>query len=490
MWKFANPIKHPIPETSWPTTTEAANSLLFQPIKVGSLELSSRTWVPAMVPWRATEDGFVTRDNLDWYRRFAEGKPGALVVEATGIRDVPSGPLLRISHDRFLPGLRQLVNAVREASDGHTKLFVQIIDFLSVKRRPDPGKYFQRFLTITQRHRQAIAEATQQSSWIAEDEEKIRAFLSQAPETIVARVLNERELESLRLGYRERVTDTHLPHIQELPQVLPKIFAEAARRARSAGFDGVELHYAHAYTMAGFLSALNDRHDGYGGPRENRVRLPLEVYRAVRDAVGDDHAIGTRFLGDEVIAGGNRIDDAMYFGVEFAKAGMDYLSISKGGKFEDAEQPKVGHAVYPYTGQSGYECMPTILSDERGPFGRSVPLVSSIKDAVNAAGLNTPIVATGGITTFEQAEKILQRGQADIAGLARQALADPDWFIKVKLGRGDDIRRCTYTNYCEALDQVHRQVTCKLWDRKELDEAGISLAADGRRRLLAPKWKA
>jgi dimethylglycine catabolism A len=490
MWKFANPIKHPIPETNWPTTEEAANSLLFQPIKIGSLELTSRTWVPAMVPWRATEDGFVTQDNLDWYRRFAEGRPGAIVVEATGIRDIPSGPLLRISHDRFLPGLRQLVETVRAASAGHTKLFIQIIDFLAVKRRPDRAKYFQRFIEITEHHRQMIAEIIGDSNWIGESEASIRAFLANAPDAVIDRVLNERELESLRFGYRERVTDTHLPHVRELPQVLPAIFADAARRARAAGFDGVELHYAHAYTMAGFLSALNDRDDEYGGPRENRVRLPLEVYRSVRQAVGDDYVVGTRFLGDEVIAGGNRIDDAVYFGVEFARAGMDYLSISKGGKFEDAEQPKVGQAVYPYTGQSGYECMPTTLSDERGPFGRSVPLVARIKHAVNAAGFITPVVATGGITTFDQAESILQSGEADIAGLARQALADPDWLIKVKLGRGDEIRRCTYTNYCEALDQAHRQVTCKLWDRKELDEVGITLAEDGRRRLLAPEWKA
>jgi dimethylglycine catabolism A len=470
MWKFANPIKHQIPDTRWPSEAEAANSLLFQPIEIGPLTLESRTWVPAMVPWRATEDGFVTPDNLDWYRRFAAGRPGALVVEATGIRDIPSGPLLRISHDRFLPGLRKLVDTVREASAGHTKLFIQIIDFLAVKRRPDRSKYFQRFLEITERHREAIAELTDDQSWISADGTSIRAFLDNAPDAVIDRVLNERELESLRFGYRERVTDLQLPHVRDLPQTLPSIFAGAAQRARAAGFDGVELHYAHAYTMAGFLSAVNNRDDGYGGPRENRVRLPLEVYRSVREAVGDDYVVGVRFLGDEVIAGGNRIDDAVYFGVEFARAGMDYLSISKGGKFEDAEQPKIGQAVYPYTGQSGYECMPTTLSDERGPFGRSVPLVARIKHAVNAAGFTTPIVATGGITTFEQAESILQRGEADIAGLARQALADPDWFIKVKLGRGDEIRRCTYTNYCEALDQAHRQVTCKLWDRKELDE--------------------
>ena len=102
MWKFANPIKHPIPETRWPTLEEAKRSRLFQPIEIGSITLDNRTWVPAMVPWRATEDGFVTQDNLDWYRRFAQGQPAALVVEATGVRDIPSGPLLRIGDDSLL----------------------------------------------------------------------------------------------------------------------------------------------------------------------------------------------------------------------------------------------------------------------------------------------------------------------------------------------------------------------------------------------------
>jgi 2,4-dienoyl-CoA reductase-like NADH-dependent reductase (Old Yellow Enzyme family) len=488
MWKFPNPIKHQLAETTWPTADQASASLLFQPVRFRNLNLASRTWVPAMVPWRATKDGFVTQNNLDWYRRFAEGQPAALVVEATGVRDIPSGPLLRIGHDRFLPGLRQLVETVRDASEGRTKLFVQIIDFLAVKRRPERTKYFQRFLEITNRHRQRLWELTGSSHWTTVVEQAVREFLFNAEDELIEHVLDPRELEALRFGYRERVTDTHLSHIKELPQVLPSIFADAARRAREAGFDGVELHYAHAYTMAGFLSALNNRDDGYGGPRENRVRLPLEVYRAVRKKVSDDYVVGVRFLGDEVIEGGNRIDDAVYFGVEFAKAGFDYLSISKGGKFEDAEQPKIGQAVYPYTGQSGYECMPTTLSDERGPFGRSVPLVAQIKRAVNAAGFATPIVATGGITTFDQAEAILRSGAADIIGMARQALADPDWFRKVRLGRGDEVRRCTYTNYCEALDQAHRQVTCKLWDRKDLNESNIAMAEDGRRRLLPPRW--
>jgi 2,4-dienoyl-CoA reductase-like NADH-dependent reductase (Old Yellow Enzyme family) len=489
MWKFSNPIHHSIPEARWPSAEEASSSLLFQPINLGPLKVESRTWVPAMVPWRATEDGFVTQANLDWYRRFAVGQPAVLVVEATGVRDIASGPLLRIGHDRFLPGLKDLVSTVREASEGHTKLFIQIIDFLSVKRRPDPTKYFQRFLTLTQRHRRLISEITSNAEWLNAEEARLREFLANAGDEVIEQVLDERELESLRFGYRERVTDTALEHVRVLPQVLPGIFADAAARAREAGFDGVELHYAHAYTMAGFLSALNTRNDGYGGPRENRVRLPLEVYEAVRNRVGRDYVVGTRFLADEVIEGGNRVSDAAYFGVEFARAGFDFLSISKGGKFEDAQQPKIGQAVYPYTGKSGYECMPTTLSDERGPFGRTVPLVAQIKYEVNRAGFRTPVVATGGITTFEQAEEILKRGEADIVGLARQALADPDWFLKVKLGFGDQIRRCTYTNYCEALDQAHKQVTCKLWDRRNLDEPGLAFAEDGRRRLEPPDWK-
>jgi 2,4-dienoyl-CoA reductase-like NADH-dependent reductase (Old Yellow Enzyme family) len=442
-----------------------------------------------MVPWRATEDGFVTQQNLDWYRRFADGRPGVLVVEATGVRDIPSGPLLRIGDDRFIPGLRKLVEAVKEASDGETLLFIQIIDFLAVKRRPEKTKYFQRFLQVGQSHREALAEATVQNHWLTADEAEVCKFLETAPEELLERVLSPQELEALNFGYRERVTDTHLEHIKRLPQELPPIFAAAASRAREAGFDGVELHYAHAYTMAGFLSRQNNRNDGYGGSLGNRVRLPLEVFRAVKERVGNDYVVGARFLADEVIEGGSRVEDAIYYAREFAREGFDFLSLSKGGKFEDAQQPKVGQAVYPYTGQSGYECMPTVLSDEVGPFGRTVPLVASIKQAVNAAGFQTPIVAAGGISTFEQAEEILRLGQADIAGLARQALADPDWFVKVRVGRGDEVRRCTYTNYCEALDQAHRPVTCKLWDRVDLDEPGIATVDDGRRRLEPPVWR-
>ncbi len=435
-----------------------------------------------MVPWRATEDGFVTDDVLDWYVRFARGRPGAIVVEATGIRDVPSGPLLRIGHDRFVAGLSELVRRVRAASAGHTRLFIQLIDFLTIRRRPPPEKYFGRHLVVTDRHRALLRDR-------AEGDEAIRALLPSLPRAELEATLDARELEALYHGYRERVGDVHLPQVRELPAVLPGLFAAAAARAEAAGFDGVELHYAHAYTMASFLSATNHRSDGWGGTRERRVRLPLDVVRAVRAAVSARFAVGCRILSEECIPGGSTLDDAAWFGVEFANAGIDFLSLSRGGKFEDAKQPAVGWASYPYTGRSGWECMPTVYADAAGPFGRNLAASAHIRAAIRGGGRATPVVVSGGISTFEQAEGALQGGVADVVGAARQSLADPDWFTKVRLGRGAEVRRCEYTNYCEGLDQKHKQVTCKLWDRTALDEPGVRLASIGKRRLVAPPWE-
>jgi dimethylglycine catabolism A len=481
MWRPPERIRHDARPGRWPSAADAAASLLFSPIQVGPVNLAQRTWVPAMVPWRASEDGVVTPDVLDWYECFARGRPGAIVVEATGIREVPSGPLLRIGHDRFLPGLRDLVRVVREASGGETRLFIQIIDFLSIRRRPDPARYFAQFLAITPRHRAMFGRADAQDS-------AVRAWLPGLPREELEKVLDERELEALDFGYRERVTDTHLPQIRDLPTQLPTLFSNAARRAREAGFDGVELHYAHAYTMASFLSRVNSRDDGFGGAPENRVRLPLEVFSRVRAEVGADFALGCRFLADECIDGGSDVNDAVYFGREFARAGMDFLSLSRGGKFDDAKQPKVGGASYPYTGRSGYECMPSYYSDAQGPFGRNLDSTARVRAAIREIGLATPVVATGGIHNFEQADAVLKNGSADIIGFARQALADPDWFRKVASGRGDAVRLCLYTNYCEALDQRHRQVTCELWDRENLDGPDVKLASDGKRRLTPPRW--
>jgi dimethylglycine catabolism A len=481
MWRPPERIRYAAQAGPIPWREEAERSRLFSPLKRGRLNLAQCTWVPAMVPWRATEDGFVSDAVVAWYERFARGRPGAIVVEATGIRDVPSGPLLRIGHDRYIEGLSRLVEAVRRASGGQTRLFIQIIDFLAIRRRPEPAKFFERFLQVTSAHRRAVGEED------ATDAE-VRARLFELGESGWKQALTAREFESLVQGHRERVTDVELPHIRDLPKSLPPLFAAAAQRAETAGFDGVELHYAHAYTMASFLSCTNTREDGYGGALENRLRLPLEAFHAVRDSVRPNFIVGCRFLAEECIEGGNRLDETPAMGVAFATAGMDFVSTSRGGKFEDAARPAVNAAAYPYTGPSGYECMPQFISDARGPFGRNAAPTRAIRDAILAAGLRTPVVCTGGVHNFAMAESWLEEGVCDIVGAARQSLADPDWALKISLGRGAEVRTCEFTNYCEALDQKHKPVTCQLWDKLDLQAGGTLRSPDGKRRLVAPDW--
>jgi len=497
--------RFPLPEVTWPTALESAASRLFAPGRIGPATTRTRTWVPAMVPWRSNEAGEVTPDVLDWYGRFAEGRPGVLVVEATGIRDIPSGPLLRIGTDDTVAGLKRLVETVRHRSGGQTRLLIQLIDFVGIRRRPAPQKFFERFLQLTHAHREGLAELEANPDLLSEHitpEADLRGALlaryTSDPDSVLA-LLEPREVEDLESGHRERITDTHLPHIEELPRVLPGLFANATRRAEAAGFDGAELHYAHAYTMASFLSATNTRGDGYGATLEGRLKLPLEVFQAARAAASPGFALGCRMLSDEVIPAGTHIGEATQIATAFAAAGMDFLSISKGGKFDDARQPKIGAAVYPYTGTSGHECMPTVFIDDpadekaTGPFGRNLPLAKTIRDAVHQAGHKTPIVAAGGINDFYFAEEALKEGACDFVGSARQAIADPDWFRKAEAGEGHLVRRCKLTNYCEALDERHKQVTCQLWDRNfsipdpgGTDTAAIKTSSDGRRRLIAP----
>ncbi len=482
MWKPSERIRYEPSRGHIPDAKEAQAARLFSAVSLGPLRLNHRTWVPAMVPWRSNEDGEVTQDVLDWYARFARGRPGAIVVEATGIRDVPSGPLLRIGDDRYIDGLTKLTRAVREASSGHTRLLIQIIDFLRIRRRPEPKTFFDRHLRLT-------PDLLERAGLAGCDEAIAREALHAMGEAAWKKVLAPDDLNSLLFGARESVNDLHLAHIRSLPEELPALFADAAARARASGFDGVELHYAHAYTMASFLSTTNHRDDGYGGSRQARVRLPLEVYHAVRARVGRDYAVGCRFLAEECIEGGTEVGDSAWYGVEFARAGMDFLSTSRGGKFDDAKQPSIGQAAYPYTGRSGYECMPQYLSDARGPFGRNRSATAAIRRAIREAGLSTPVVCTGGVHNFEMAEAMLTADECDVVGTARQSLADPDWALKTFLGHGESVRLCEYTNYCEGLDQKHKQVTCQLWDRIDLDEPGIRMSHDGKRRLTAPDWK-
>ena len=435
---------------------------MFTPLPIGrsGRALPNRIWLPAMVTWRGTADGFVTPAVHDIYMRYARGRPGMIVLEATGIRDVASGPLLRLSHDRYVPGLAALVSEMRTVTD--SLIVPQIIDFLKIATRKPTRAYLEGMVA-----RRALPE----SILALTDAEFEAGFERHLPDP--------RARRDFLFGYRQTIEDLDRDEIRRIPGW----FAAAARRARDSGFDGVELHFAHAYTMASFLSVMNGRTDEYGGRFLNRVRLPLEVVEEVRGAVGREFLIGCRFLGSEDVLGadgrilGNTLEDAQQIAVALARAGLDFLSVSRGGKFEDAQQPPVGEAMSPYTGHSGTVCIPRRKGD---PPGANAHLAAGIRSAVRAAGLTTPVVASGKIYTFEHAEAILRDERADVIGMARALLADPDLPRKWRAGEDRAARTCVFCPYCEDEDQHHRTVTCTLWPKDP---------ANHRRRLIPAEWR-
>lgn len=441
---------------------ERAKALLFQPFPIGrgGLILPNRIWLPAMVTWRGTEDGFVTESVREIYLRYALGGAGMIVLEATGIRDVASGPLLRLSDDRYVPGLRALRDEMQTVSN--SLVVPQIIDFLKIARRK-PTRAFVAAMVRRGRLPESLLDVSD-----AHFEANLDAYLP-----------SERDRRDFLHGYRQTIEDLEISEIRQIPAW----FAGAARRAKLAGFDGVELHFAHAYTMASFLSVTNRRTDRYGGCLENRLRLAHEVIDAVRSQVGNEFLVGCRYLGSEDILGedgrihGNTLEDAKAIGVELARSGLDFLSISRGGKFDDAKRPAVGESAYPYTGHSGLKCIPR---EKKDPFGVNTHLATGIRAALRAAGFGIPVITTGKIVTFDHAEAILREERADLVGMARALLADPDLPRKWLAGADREMRACVFCPYCEHEDQHHKMVTCTLWPRAP---------GDHRRRLTPAVWQ-
>jgi 2,4-dienoyl-CoA reductase-like NADH-dependent reductase (Old Yellow Enzyme family) len=281
-------------------------------------------------------------------------------------------------------------------------------------------------------------------------------------------------LKISRSGWRQTVDMLSLEEIDAIVDA----YGTAAVRARECGFDGVELHMAHAYTLSSFLSRLNPRKDAYGGSLANRLRLPLRVVRRVRERVGDDFTLGVRFVGEECIRNGYTVLDAGPIAVELARASVDYVSLSAGGKFEDARVIE-GEPLYPYTGYSGDRCMP----GNAYPDGANLYIPEAVRAALRAAGLETPVVAAGKLGSLALAERVVERGQGDLVGMARALLADPDLPRKWREGREDAVVRCVYGNVCKALDENFRRVDCTLWPKK-LGQAPSS--AD----TIPPAWPA
>ena len=302
-----------------------------------------------------------------------------------------------------------------------------------------------------------------------------RAVHDTSPTRIAAQIIHF--LKISRRDWRQKVTDLSAADIDRVVED----YGDAAVRIRDAGFDAVELHMAHAYTLSSFLSRRNLRRDEFGGRSlENRLRVPSMVLRRVRERVGPDFCIGIRYDGEEAIKDGYSAGESAQMGIRFARLGADYLSISAGGKFEDAVR-REGEPLYPYTGYSGDRCMPSALY----PDGLNVYLAEGIRAALRERELDIPVVATGKIRTAGLAESILQEGRADLIGMARQLLADPDWPKKVRDGHGDRIVPCVYNNVCKALDERFHRVRCTLWRKRDL-HAPAAPEGDDR----PPEWPA
>jgi len=360
---------------------------LFSPITMRGVTFPNRIQRTSMVSGLSTEDGSVTEDLKKRYQREVKGGAGAIVVEAAVIIPSKSPYNLRISDDRYLPGLTELVKVMREVNQ-KVKIGIQIMQFLKLSKT----------------------------------------------------------------GWRQKAEDFKT---EELPKIVNDHVA-AAKRVLSAGFDFIEIHMAHAYVLASFLSRSNKRTDGYGGRLENRMKLPIEVYQAVRNLVGDNFPLGIRINGEDFVVQGNTLAQSTVIARRFAQLGADYISVSAGSRFEDAVTPAEGNPPDPMSGYSGHRMSPWFW----WPDGTHVYLAEGVRKAIREAGLETPVVTAGKIREPKHAEEILQGEKADIIGLCRALLADPDWPVKAREEREKEIVRCVACNYCLEADSRYEQVKC------------------------------
>jgi 2,4-dienoyl-CoA reductase (NADPH2) len=219
-------------------------------------------------------------------------------------------------------------------------------------------------------------------------------------------------------------------------------YAAGARRAREAGFDGVELHGGTGYLLSQFLSPrTNHREDDYGGDAQCRRRFPLEVLEAVRAEVGAGFMVGYRFMADEYVPGGLTLEATLPFAQELARTGVTYLSVMTGcyDAFPLAEYQK---------------------ADAKEAF--MVPFARAIKEALP----DLPVVAAGRIQNPETAEVLLREGHADLVGLARVLLADPLWPRKAKGEIREAINPCTPgCMLCTKRVMEKKPAYCGRWSR-------------------------
>lgn len=342
---------------------------VFSPLTIKGVTVANRIVMPPMGTNLGNADGTVSEENIAYMKRRAKGGPGLIITEITGVHPngVVSPHQLGAYDDRFIPGLARLVKVAHEAG---AKIAMQ------------------------------IHHCGRESLYL------LKQGKAMAPSAIPSIVFRGTPKEMTKGDIEEAVFS----------------FGQAARRAKEAGFDAVEIHCAHGYLLTQFLSALsNQRTDEYGGKTlKERARFVLEVISEVRSQVGMDFPISVRISAEEFIRGGYTVQEMQTILPDMVKVGADII-----------------HASFGTHGSPGGI---TQAPAEYTP-GFNVWLAHKVKEVVDI-----PVIAVGRFTLPSQAEEVLARGEADLVAFGRQFLADPDFLVKAKEGREEDIRQCIACN--------------------------------------------
>ena len=347
-------------------------SLLFTPRAVGPLTLRNRIVIAPMCQYSAV-DGVPQPWHVQHIGRLALSGAGLVIIEATGVEAAGriSWADTGLWNDEQEAAFARIIRDIRTYSD--TPIGVQLAH--------------------------AGRKASTNPPWIDRG--------GPAP--------SDKAWETFSASAQPYRDDWHTPTALDQAGMdrVVDAFVDAATRADRAGFDLVELHAAHGYLLTQFLSPLsNERTDEFGGPLENRMRFPLRVAQALRDAWPRAKALGARFNGSDWTGGGITPDEAAVFGRALHDMGYDYLHLTSGGNVASARIPG---------DQPGYQ----------------VPFAEAVKGAVPEAN----VMAVGLIVDPHQAEALLAEGKADLVAVARTVLDDPNWghHAAVALGTAEGL---------------------------------------------------